>query len=239
MWLLSFFLLFIVISGMYIGLRSWVRIDQLNTTNFLNTILFTFGFFTVLLVLYNFGYFPQSVAAPFMMIVYSLIAGFFAGYAIRLFRLRKKAGNILYQNRTFWVDHAPNILGVALIMYGIFRTSILSDLPVTGIRLTSGISLMSFGLFTWTLKPVPEFRSKGIFFLDRFITWEHVISWVWQSEEIIGIEYISEEKPIHERIKEFVTSVPINEKKELEIVLKSKMDEFGDARKKKLLNKED
>lgn len=238
MWLLSFFLMFITVSGVYTGFRPWFRIDRINKTNFLNTVLFTFGFFTVLLVLYNFGYFPQSVAAPFMMILYSLIAGFFTGYAARLFKLRSKAGNILYQNRSFWVDHAPNLLGVALIVYGIFRTSVLSELPITGIRFTSGISLMSFGLFTWTLKPVPEFRSKGILFLDRFITWEHVISWGWQSEDVIGIEYISEDNPVHERIKEFVTSVPVDEKKELEIILKSKMDEFDDERKKKLLKKE-
>jgi hypothetical protein len=239
MWFLIFFLLFIAFFGAYAGSQTWFSFDRLTKTNVLNGTLAVLALFTVLMVAYVLGFFPQSVAAPFMMSLYSMIAGFFLGYTYRLMHHRKNAGVILYQHRSFWIDHAPNFLAIALILYGIYRTAILIDQPVTGIRLTSGISLMSFGFFSWTLKVVPEFRSKGILFLDRFIHWKEVIAWRWQSEDVIGIEFIAGKKNTDERIKEFYTSIPEDEKKEIEIVLKSKMDEFFEERKKTLFKEEE
>jgi hypothetical protein len=239
MWILTFFLFFIAFAGAYAGSRTWFSFDLITKTNVLNSALIVLLFFTVLMVAYVLGFFPQSVAAPFMMSMYSLIAGFFLGYAWRLMNYRSTAGSILYQHRSFWIDHAPNFLAIALILYGLYRTSILIDQPVTGIRITSGISLMCFGFFTWTLKVVPEFRSKGILFLDRFIHWKEVIAWRWQSEEIIGVEFIAGKKGSEERIKEFYTSIPADEKREIEVVLKSKMDEFFEERKKKLFNEDE
>ncbi|MCC5906085.1 MAG: hypothetical protein JJU13_07770 [Balneolaceae bacterium] len=239
MWFLTFFLLFVAFSGAYAGNRTWFSFDLLTKSNILNGVLIILIFFTILMIAYALGFFPQSVAAPFMMSLYSLVAGFFLGFALRLMNHRQKAGSILYQHRSFWIDHAPNFLAIILIIYGLYRTAILIDLPVTGIRLTSGISLMCFGFFTWTLKVVPEFRSKGILFLDRFIHWNEVIAWRWQSETIIGIEFIAGKKGSEERIKEFFTSIPEDEKKEIEVVLKSKMDEFFEERKKKLFKEED
>lgn len=238
MWILSFLMIFAAIAGSYAGYQPFIKFERLNKNNLLNGSLIIFSLFTLLIVLYNFGYFPQSVAAPFMTGVYSFLAGFFIGYATRLFHIRRGSGNVLYQYRSFWVDHAPTLLGIGLIIYGIFRTSLFTELPVTGIRLSSGISLMSFGFFTWTIKPIPEFRSKGILFLDKLIKWENVISWGWESEEVVTVDYITEQKISEERLREFQTFVPVEDKKELEMVLKSKMDEYYDIRKKKLL-KED
>jgi hypothetical protein len=239
MWILSLFLLFSAIFGAYAGFRNWFRFDQLTKTNVLNATLFILIVFTALMIMYILGFFPQVIAAPFMMTVYSVAAGFFAGFANRLLSYRKKAGTILYQYRSFWIDHAPSLLAIVLILYGLYRTSILTDLPVTGIRVTSGISLMSFGFFTWTLKVVPEFRSKGVLFLDRFIHWKEIIAWSWQSETSIGIEFLDMDKNKGERIKEFYTSIPEEEKKEIEMVLKSKMEEYADERKKILFKDED
>jgi hypothetical protein len=239
MWILSLFLLFSAIFGAYAGFRNWFRFDQLTKTNVLNATLFILIVFTALMIMYILGFFPQVVAAPFMMTVYSVVTGFFAGFANRLLSYRRKAGTILYQYRSFWIDHAPNLLAIVLILYGLYRTSILTDLPVTGIRVTSGISLMSFGFFTWTLKVVPEFRSKGVLFLDRFIHWKEIIAWSWQSETSIGIEFLDMDKNKGERIKEFYTSIPEEEKKEIELVLKSKMEEYADERKKILFKDDD
>lgn len=239
MWLLTFFLLFVALAGGYIAFQSWLTFDRLSKSGVLNAALAVLLIFTFLMILYALGLFPQSVAAPFMMALYTFIAGFFTGNANRLIHQRQKAGNTLYQQRSFWIDHAPNLLAVALIIYGIYRTSVFTPDPVTGLRVTSGISLMSFGFFTWTLKVVPEFRSKGIFFLDRFIHWKEVIAWRWKSETIIGIEFISSDKKSDERIKEFFTSIPEDERKEIEIVLKSKMDEYSEERKKILFREEE
>lgn len=239
MWILNLFLFLTAIAGGYVGYQPWFRFDRLNKNNVLNGTLVILFFFTLLMILYSIGFFPQSVAAPFMMILYSFLAGFFFGYAGRLYNLRKESGQVLYQYRSFWIDHAPNLLAIAIILFGIYRTAVLTDQAITGIRVTSGISLIGFGIFTWTLKAVPEFRSKGVILLDRNIVWEEVISWHWISEEVLSIEYIGEEKSDEERIKEFSTIIPETERKEIETILKSKMDEFSDERKKRLLRKED
>lgn len=239
MWILSLFLFFIALFGAYTGNQNWFRFDLLTKTNVLNTSLVVLVTFTILMIMYVMGFFPQTVAAPFMMAFYSFLAGFFAGYANRLLAYRRKAGSILYQYRSFWIDHAPNLLAIVLIVYGLYRTSILIELPTTGIRMTSGLSLMSFGFFTWTLKVVPEFRSKGILFLDRFIHWKEIIAYRWQSEMLIGIEFMACEKNNNKRIKEFFTSIPEDEKKEIEMVLKSKMDEYAEDRKKMLFKEDD
>lgn len=129
-------------------------------------------------------------------------------------------------------------MALAIILFGIYRTAVLTDHVITGIRVTSGISLISFGMFTWTLKAVPEFRSKGVILLDRYILWEEVISWRWIGEDILGIEYLVEEENIEERIKEFSTTIPEIERKEIEMILKSKMDEYFEERKKRMLNED-
>ncbi|MEX0945677.1 MAG: hypothetical protein WDZ38_08360 [Balneolaceae bacterium] len=234
MWILNLFLLSILLLGFFVGKKSYFRLDRLNKITLLNTFLFILILFTVLMLLFVMGYFPQSIAAPFMMTFYSFLTGFFLGYAARLFNFRMATGILLYQHRSFWVDHAPNLLAIILIIYGIYRTALLTDQIVTGIRFTSGISLISFGGFTWMLKVVPEFRSKGVLLLDRFIPWDEILAWRWVSETAIGIEYMANRKNDDERISEFITSVPADEKNELETVLTSKMEEFQEARQKKL-----
>lgn len=239
MWILNLFLFLTAFAGGYVGFQPWFRFDRLNKNNVLNSTLIILLFFTTLMILYTVGIFPQSVAAPFMMVLYSFLAGFFFGYAGRLYNLRKESGQVLYQYRSFWVDHAPNLLAVAIILFGIYRTAVLTDQPITGIRITSGISLIGFGMFTWTLKAVPEFRSKGVILLDRCIFWDEVISWRWISEEVLGMEFLLEEKKADERIKEFTTTIPETDRKEIETILKSKMDEYFEERKKRLLSEED
>ena len=234
MWILTFFLSVVFLAGAYSGNQSWFTLDRLTRDNVLNGALIILALFTILMIAFVIGFFPQSIAAPFMMVLYSAIAGFLIGYALRLFKHRSNSGDILYQHRSFWVDHAPNFLAIILIIYGIYRTSILTDPPITGIRLTSGVSLICFGLFSWTLKVVPEFRSKGIMLLDRYIHWKEVIAWKWQSESVVVIEYYVKEHKEDERLKQFATSIPEEERKELEVILKSKMEEFDDERRKVL-----
>jgi hypothetical protein len=206
-------------------------LDRLTRENVLNGALIILFVFTLLMIAYVTGFFPQSIAAPFMMVLYTLIAGFFIGYALRMYKNRSRTGTILYQHRSFWIDHAPNFLSVILVLYGIYRTGLLTDQVMTGIRITSGISLVSIGLFMWTLKAVPEFRSLGILLLDRWIHWKYVISWHWSSESVITIEYLAHKEKEEDRIRQFSTSVPDDERKELETVISSKMDEFEEERR--------
>jgi len=237
MWLLNLFLLFFLITGFTVGNHPWFTLDRLNAYIVLNTVLSVLLIFTTLMVLYVMGFFPQNIAAIFMMGLYTMISGFFFGYATRLWKLKKRGAKILYQHRSFWIDHAPNILAIVLILFGLYRTALITEQMITGIRLTSGISLMSFGFFTWLFKVVPEFRSNGVLLLDRLIGWENVISWNWISDGALSIEYIINEGPHEQRIREFVTSIPLDEKKEIENVLNLKMDEYSEERKNLLIEK--
>lgn len=239
MWILTLFLLLTGLLGIYAGKRTWFTLDRLTRSNVLNGSLIVLVAFTLLMLANTLGFFPQSVAAPFMMFLYTSLAGFFAGYAFRQYSNRASSGSTLYQNRSFWIDYAPNFLAMFLILYGLYRTALLTEQFVTGIRITSGLSLICFGLFIFTLKPVPEFRSKGIILLDRLIPWKDIIAWKWESESVLKIEFLTSTSDADEQIQQFVTSIPQPERKEIETILKSKMDEFEEERKKRLLKKED
>lgn len=222
-------------AGGFTGFQSWIRVERLNKNNLLNAILIALFIFTILMAAYLTGVFPQAVAAPFMAAIYSFLAGFFTGYAVRLILLRTNTGTILYTHQSFWIDHAPNLLSLLIILFGLYRTAILTSEPVTDIRLTSGISLMCFGFFGWTIKLVPDFRSKGILLFDKKIPWQQVIAWHWYSENVLQIEYISNIGKKSEGVKEFLTSIPEDERLEIETILESKMDEHSDQRQKLLL----
>lgn len=239
MWIINLFLISSFIPGFYLGVKPYFMLERLNRFVVLNTLLIVFAVFTLLIILYTIGLFPQSVAAPFMMVVYSTLSGFFGGYGVRLIRMRKEGGQGLYQHRSFWIDHAPNLLSIVCILFGLYRTAILTDQVITGIRVTSGLSLIGFGFLVWTLKVVPEFRSEGILLLDRLIFWDEVLSWKWVGENVIAVEYLAEKSGEDGRIREFLTSIPADEKKELETIFSSKMDEFADRRKDKLFREED
>ena len=229
----------IAIAGVFLGYSNFFRIEKMSQTAVLNWSLIIFSLFTILIIAHSLGYFSQDAGAWFMMSIYSVITGFFSGYAIRLLKIRGKAGKTLYINRSFWTDHAPNLIAILIILYGIYRTSILTDDPVTGIRLTSGLSLMAFGMFGWTLKIVPEFRENGILMFDKIIKWPHLIAWSWHSEEVIMLEYLAAPETKDEHIRQFLTNIPDDDRIRLEDILKSRMEEFSDERKRILFKDED
>jgi len=235
MWIYIIFLTLLFVAGIVAGERPWFSLRKLTPDTVLNLALAVLIVFTVMMISFILNIIPQSAAAAMMAGLYILLAGFFAGYAWRLFRIRTKGGAILYQHRSFWVDHAPSLFAIGIIVYGVFRTSVLGAQPVTAIRFTSGVSLICFGILGWTLKVVPEFRSKGILFLDQFIPWKRVLSWKWHNEDVVLVEYILTEKNSDKRIKQFVTSVPLDEHKEIETVLISKMDEYAEERSEELM----
>ena len=235
MWIYIIFLFALLAGGIYLGERPYFQLRKLTPSLVLNLSLAVLVLFTALMIAYIAGAFPQHVAAPVMAGLYITLAGFFAGYAYRIYKIRSDSGTILYQNRSFWVDHAPNLLAIGLILYGVYRTAVLTELPITGIRFSSGMSLICFGILSWTLKVVPEFRSKGILFLDQFVPWKRVLSWRWHTDEVVMIEYVEANKLSKDRIKQFITSVPPDEKKEIELVLKSKLEEFADERSEELM----
>ncbi len=234
MWLTLLIAAALSLAGIVAGYRPWFHLDQINARRVLNGLLIALLLFTLLMVAGAAGLLPDPISACIMASLYAVLFGFFTGYGVRILRLRDRAGRILYMVRSFWIDHAPGLAAIVLILFGLYRTSLLLDQPVTPIRLTSGLSLIAVGFFTLTLKAIPEFRTGGILFLDRLTPWKKIISWRWESEDVIRIEYIHRPGTPEEQIRFLLTSIPPDEKKRIESVLRSEMARSDEERQKLL-----
>ncbi len=194
-----------------------------------------FGGFIILLVILTvmtagreFDIFTQSVAIKATMILYSIAAGFFAGYGIKLIRLRGKAGALEYMYRSPWIDVAPNLVAAALFVFGIYRTGILSGGPFIGIGITSGVSLIAFAFLGWTVHIVPEFRLKGILLIDQYIKWDKLVTFDWISENTLRVEYFTKDR----QISDFQTYVSEEDQSIIERILREKMEDYEEERRK-------
>jgi hypothetical protein len=167
--------------------------------------------------------------------LYVSAAGFFVGYGLKLYNIRKRSGEIEYIYRSFWTDVAPNLIAAFLVAYGIYRTGALTFGPFTGIGITSGLSLIGFGFWGWTVRVVPEFRQKGLLMLDEFVPWKEVMAYKWKSEDVLQIDYLSYNKII----SEFVTYIPPEDQLLIERILGKKINEYEEERKQTLLKLDD
>jgi hypothetical protein len=216
------------------GFRRLFGLQQLSKSRVINGFILAMIALTVMTAVHWMGYFPQEVAAKFTMFLYTLAAGFFFGFAIKMISLRRKAKNIEYAYRSFWSEAAPAMVAILLIAFGIYRTSGLTLGPFTGIGITSGLSLVGFGLFSFTLNIVPEFRYRGILILDQFVPWKKVVAYNWHSENALQIEYLTPDK----KLTDFTTYIPPDDGIIVERLLAEKLKEHEKERKK-MLNKED
>jgi hypothetical protein len=195
-------------------------LDQITPRRLSITLLVVLFLFLTLQWLHRIGYFPEAVAGFTMANVYASFFGFFIGASIQQFNQKKNCGKILYVNRSFWTDILPNVIILGVILFGIQRTSVLSDLPITPIRMTSGLSIIAVGLYGLTIRLVPEFRANGLILLDRKINWDDFLSYSWFSEGVIEIEYKQ-----NGAIKSFKTMVPEEDEIYVEKTLSKKIAE--------------
>lgn len=220
-------MLWIVVSAFIISLFStWggykrlLYLDKIAPRNLSITLLAVLFLFLVLQWMHRIGYFPEAVAGAVMANAYASAFGFFLGAAIQQFMQKKDAGDIIYVNRSFWTDILPNIIAIGIILFGIQRTAIFSDLPVTPIRVTSGLSIMAIGAYSFTIRLVPELRTKGLILLDRKISWDNFFTYSWFSEGIIEIEY-----KLNDSIRSFKTMIPEEDHLFVEKILSEKIVE--------------
>ncbi|MFU8811391.1 MAG: hypothetical protein ACNA78_00410 [Balneolaceae bacterium] len=234
MWTTYLISLLFFAAGVVLGGRFRIHKLSLSVSQFAAWILGLMVVFTVMMLFTRLGWLPDWLSAIAIAQLYALAGGFFLGVAGHMIRFKVDRGNVLYQHRGFLIDHLPHFLAIGLILFGLYRTSLLSDLPVTPIRLTSGLSLMMLGVAGFTLKPVPEFRSGAILFLDEEIPWKRVISWAWTEEEVLQIEYIRPAESGLPEILHLQTTIPEQDRKQVELILQSKMDEFSAERNEEL-----
>ncbi|MFN1833816.1 hypothetical protein AB2B38_001035 [Balneola sp. MJW-20] len=212
-------LLFFAIS-FWVGYKKLFYLDQIRLINLLYTATSVLFIFIVMQLLYRSGILTQDIAGVFMTVTYSCIAGSFLGAAVKLYHQKRQSGDIRYVNQSFLTHILPNLIALALILFGLQRTSLLTDLPVTPIRLSSGISIMMIGIWGFMISLVPEFRKQSIVILDRKIPWDALVAYSWFSERVIAIEY---EHNGH--IKEFKTLIPDEDHLSVEEFLNEKLIE--------------
>lgn len=202
------------------GHKRLLYLDQITPRNLSYTLLGLVLVFLTLQWLHRLGYFPEAIAGAVMANFYASLFGFFTGAAIQQFQQKSEYGEIIYVNRSFWTDIFPNLVAIGLILFGIQRTSIFSELPFTPIRVTSGLSIIAVGAYSFTIRLVPELRAKGLILLDRKISWDDFFTYSWYSEGVIEIEY-----KLDGKIRSFKTMIPDEDELFVEKILAEKIAE--------------
>ncbi|MBD3615580.1 MAG: hypothetical protein HUJ22_03330 [Gracilimonas sp.] len=210
----------ITILSIWLGYKRLLYIDQITPRNLSITLLCVVILFLILQWMHRIGYFPEAVAGAVMANVYASLFGFFIGAAYQQFKQKSDSGEILYVNRSFWTDIFPNIVAIGIILFGIQRTSLFSDLPFTPIRVTSGLSIIAIGAYSFTIRLVPELRTKGLILLDRKISWDDFFTYSWFAEGVIEIEY-----KLDGKIRSFKTMIPDEDELFVEKILSEKIAE--------------
>lgn len=218
-WTISTAVLVFLIS-IWLGTKRFLKLDQITVRRFLITSTLALLLFLLLRYLNDLGYFPEAVAAGFITNMYASFAGFFIGASLDQFNMKKALGDIEYVNTSFISNLLPNLIALTLIILGIARTSIFDQLPITPIRIASGMSLISIGLYAITLRISPELRKKGFVILDREIHWKNLISYSWFQEQVIELEFEYEGVIVVHR-----SIVAQEDEKEVEQLLAKKMIE--------------
>jgi uncharacterized membrane protein len=228
MYLLIGLLALAFILSFWMGYRRILRLQHLNQRRVINGFIAAMIVLTLLSVGQWMELFSQDIAARFTMVLYCLVAGFFCGFALKMVLLRQEVKATEYVYRSFWTEAAPTLIAIIVIVFGIYRTGILTFGPYTGIGITSGLSLLGFGFFGLTVKIVPEFRQKGILILDQFVPWKNVVAYTWESEDVLQIDYYQDE----EELTDFATYIPPEDQLIIERLLGKKLKEHEQERKK-------
>lgn len=223
------------LAAAWMGYRRKIQLRHLNRPRLFRLTAIALTVLIGMSLLHLFGVFSQAAASRTTMGLYILAAGFFTGLGIKLIRIRSEAGNVGYMHRSFWTDIAPNFAAVLLVAFGIYRTGLLFFGPFTGIGITSGLSLVAFGFWGWTLSVVPEFREKGWLLLDEFIEWKRIIAYEWSGEDSLQIDYLGK----NGNISSFTTYIPPEDQLIVERLLGKKMKLHEEERKKTVAGRDE
>lgn len=196
MLLIYLFSLLSAIGFIWVGVSGTVQLRHLRGFRLIQAALLVTLFLTGLQIVFRAGWIPHAVPAGTMSLLYASTAGLLFGMSLRLYRLKQRSGRLLYTPRSFWIDHGLDAAALLLILFGLYRTTLFQDLHVTPIRLASGLSLISLGLYSWILRPVVELRTSGLVFLDRHMPVKRLLSSQWSEETVLSIDCRTDEDTI-------------------------------------------
>ncbi|MFV1884996.1 MAG: hypothetical protein ACMZ7B_10950 [Balneola sp.] len=212
----------IVVAGtsFWLGNRRLFYLYHISLRKLLLFVLAVLTLYSLLLFLFVSEILSEALAGAIIANVYASVFGFFAGSAVDQYKTRVHTGAVLYCHRTFISEYAPVIVAIILILIGVQRSSVFTELAITPIRITSGLSFLGIGIWGITLRLVPEFRTKGIVLLDSVVNWDDLLSYEWYTEEILEVEYTQDDS-----IRNFKTLIPPEDQLEVERLLSKKMRE--------------
>ncbi|NGP88069.1 hypothetical protein [Fodinibius halophilus] len=217
-----------IILSFVMGYKRIILLSHLNKHRVVAGFVSALALFSLLSTAQWLQLISKQLAIQTTMLLYCLIAGFFLGFATKMLQLRKQAKNEEYIHRSFWTQTAPSLIALAIILFGLSRTGLLWLGPYTGIGITSGLSLIGFGCWGFTINVVPEFRRKGILILDQYVPWPKVVSHSWVSEQVLCIEYYN----TADELTDFTTYIPVEDRYTIEQLLTKKLKEHQEERKK-------
>jgi hypothetical protein len=209
-----------LILSFYLGLKRLIYLYQITHRRFFLIVILSLTVYSVLLYLFKLTILSEAVAGAIITNVYASVSGFLLGAASNQYLIKRKAGESLYIHRSFFSEHLPGLISIAMILWGFYRSDLFTADPVTPIRITSGLSVASLGIWGLTLRLVPEFRKNGIVILDFYFKWDDFITYSWYTEEILEIEYLHSGT-----LKSFKTLIPDDDQIILEQLLSKKMSE--------------
>lgn len=204
--------------SLWMGYRRLIYLYQITMRRFLIFAIISLIFYSIMLFLFKIELLSEALGGAIITNTYASIFGFFCGSSIDQYSTRVNSGEVLYCNRSFVSEYLPVIIALGMILFGIYRSSIFSDHAITPIRISSGLSLLGIGFWGITLRPVPEFRVKGIVLLDSIVDWKNMLSYEWYTEEILEIEYTQDNS-----IRSFKTLIPPEDQLKVERLLSKKM----------------
>lgn len=208
----------VFLLSIWSGEKRPIKLEQITTRRFLLAGIIGLSIFLLLRFIHNLGFFPQPIAASFMSGMYASIAGFFGGASYAQYKMKKSLGEIEYVNTAFISDLLPNLIALTLIILGIARSSVISEMLVTPIRAFSGLSLVCIGVYVLTVRTTPEFRRKGIVILDRNIDWKNLVTYQWFQDQVIELEF-----KYKDEIRFHRTVIKPEDEKKVEKLLAAKM----------------
>lgn len=226
MYLVIGFLSMVFLLSFWMGYRRLLRLQHLSQSRLFNGFIGAMVVLTMISAAQWFDLITQDIAAHFTMFLYSLVAGFFFGFAVKMIGLKQKVSKTEYVYRSFWTDAAPTIIAIFIMLFGVYRTGLLQLGPFTGIGITSGLSLLGFGFWGLTIKVVPEFRDRGILILDQCVSWKKVVAYRWESENVLLIEYYTG----NDKLTDFTTFIPDEDELIIERLLAKKLKEYHQDR---------
>ncbi len=204
----------------WMGFRRLLFLYEITLRRFLIFSVISLLIYSFLLFLFKIEILSEAIGGAIITNVYASIFGFFTGSSINQYNTRVNSGKVLYCHRSFISEFLPVIVALGIILFGIYRSALFSELPATPIRISTGLSLIGIGLWGITLRPVPEFRIKGIVLLDSVVDWQNMLSYEWFTEEILEIDYTQDDS-----IRSFKTLIPPENQLKVERLLSKKMKE--------------